>query len=478
MLFVSGAVVMIYELVGTRVVAPYLGASTYVWTSIIGVVLASLSLGYWWGGRWADHHPALYKLAPVFGGAAGLVALTGWLSDWVRSWIGLFGLSLEMSAMVAAVGLFAPAATLLGVVSPYLTRLHVQSLTTVGRQLGTMAAFSTMGSIVGTFLAGFLLIPLLGTEKLLLCIAGVLALLGVVCAVVGRKWLLAAMIVVMVGGIAGLRQLLLASQQVVDVDTAYSRVQITRGTEQHTGRPVVQLATGSDEAQSAMFLDGDDYVFAYTRLMDVFSMVQPAPKKVLILGGAGYTMPRHLLRWESAPAVTVVEIDPGMTELARQHFGLVDDQRLVIKHTDARTFLTQATDQYDVIMIDVFSHGYGIPFHILTKESLSEFHRRLAPDGVIVTNVIGAPQGERDGLVGSVVKTFQTQFNQIELLSVYPEHLTHLQNVIIVATDVPLTTDWLADSIYVPQRLSQLPLGGRVLTDDYAPMEALVRAQW
>jgi hypothetical protein len=81
-------------------------------------------------------------------------------------------------------------------------------------------------------------------------------------------------------------------------------------------------------------------------------------------------------------------------------------------------------------------------------------------------------------LVGSVVKTFQTQFSQVKLLSVYPDHPTYLQNVIIVATDVPLSSEWLADSVYAPQRLSQLPLGGRVLTDDYAPMEALVRAQW
>lgn len=478
LLLCSGAVVMIYELVGTRVVAPYLGASTYVWTSIIGIVLASLSLGYWLGGNWADQEPALYKLAPIFGMAAVLVASTGWISSLVGTLVHLNKLPLEIEASAAAVLLFAPTATLLGFISPYITRLHVQSLATVGKQLGTMAAFSTIGSIVGTFLAGFWLIPFFGTEHLLLIISLLLMLLGLVCAASGQKWHMMLFIFGIVSAIVAIRQVNLSRSSLIDVDTAYSRVRILHTTDLKSGRPVIQLSTGAGEAQSAMYTDGDDYAFAYTKLMDVFQVVQPSPKNVLILGGAGFTMPRHLLNWDSQPAVTVVEIDPGMTKLAKQYFGLTNHPRLTIHHTDARTFFTEINQQYDVILVDVFSHGYGIPFHILTKESLVEIKKHLQPNGVIVVNVIGAPQGERDMLVGSVYQTFRSRFPAVALFSTHPESPTQLQNVVLLATSSDLPLNQLAASEYDTFHLTQPPLGGKVLTDDFAPMEAMVRAQW
>jgi spermidine synthase len=476
-LLISGAVVMMYELVGTRVVAPYLGASTYVWTSIIGVVLASLSLGYWLGGNWADNRPAIYKLAPIFGLASILVACTGWLSMVVGVLVQMNELPLEVEASLAALILFAPTATLLGFISPYITRLQVRSLATMGKRLGAMAAFSTIGSIIGTFLAGFWLIPLFGTEQLLLIIACILMLLGMACAALGRQWRMMIGVLIVASLVVGIRQLDISRTTEIDVDTAYSRVKVEHFSEPSTGRPMVVLKTDAGEAQSAMYLDGDDYVFAYTKLMDVFAVVQPRPKQALILGGAGYTMPRHLVQWESEPTVTVVEIDPDMTELARQHFKLVDHPRLSIKHADARTFLSTSDTQFDVIMIDVFSHGYGIPFHILTKQSLHAFQQRLQPDGVIVANVIGAPQGKHDALVGSIYKTFLTQFPTVLLFSTHPDKPTTLQNVIILATATTITAEQLASSSYAASQLSQPPLGGKILTDDFSPMEAMVRAQ-
>lgn len=467
-----------YELVGTRVVAPYLGASTYVWTSIIGVVLASLSLGYWLGGNWADDRPALHKLAPIFGVAAALVACTGWLSSVAGVLVQMNTLPLEIEASLTALLLFAPTATLLGFISPYVTRLHVQSLATVGKQLGSMAALSTIGSIVGTFLAGFWLIPLLGTEHLLLILSLILMGRGMVCAASGKKWVMMLVICVVVSLLVSLRQITLQRSSLIDVDTAYSRVRIIKTTETATGRPLIQLSTGAGEAQSAMYLDGDEYVFTYTKLMDVFKVVQPAPKQVLILGGAGFTMPKHLLQWHSEPAVTVVEIDAGMTELARQYFGLTDHPRLTVKHTDARTFLAASDQQFDVILVDVFSHGYGIPFHILTKQSLIEFRRHLHPNGVMVVNVIGAPQGAHEELVGSTYQTLQTQFPIVTLFSTHPNSPTDIQNVILVATSADISTDQFLASEYGTFLLTQPPLRGRVLTDDYAPMEAMVRAQW
>jgi len=469
---------MIYELVGTRVVSPYLGASTYIWTSIIGVVLASLSIGYWWGGKWADDRPALGKLAPLFAMAAILVAATGWLSDIAQWSLSLVALPIELKAVLCALFLFAPAATLLGVISPYITRLHLQTMETAGKQIGKMSAFSTLGSIAGTFLAGFVLIPLLGTEHLLQLIAVALAILSVVCFLEDKKEKKLMPLLVVLTGIVLSREAFISASPQIDIDTAYSRVKISEYDEAETGKKVVELSTGLNEAQSAMYLANDEYVFSYTKMMDVFSVVQPDPKSALILGGAGYTVPQHLLKWPSTPQVTVVEIDPGMTALARQYFRLQDDPRLSINHEDARTFLQNSTNTYDVIMVDVFSHAYGIPFHILTEESMQEFRRNLSENGVIVTNVIGAPQGQRDELVGSVVKTFQTQFAHVELFIIHPDKPTAAQNVIVLATNAADGVAQLETSGYKEFWLQQPQLQGRVLTDDYSPMEALARAQW
>jgi spermidine synthase len=198
---------------------------------------------------------------------------------------------------------------------------------------------------------------------------------------------------------------------------------------------------------------------------------------VLILGGAGYTVPQHLLNWPSQPDVTVVEIDPGMTRLAKKYFRLRDHDRLDIKHEDARIFLQDSTEKYDVVMIDVFSNSYGIPFHILTKESMEQLKNRLSDNGVIVTNVIGSPEGKSNRLVGSVVQTFKTQFKEVTLFSTDRSKPDTVQNVIVLATNASLDKNTLHLSAYLENYFPYSSLSGLVLTDDYSPMEAMARAQ-
>ncbi|MCA1638231.1 MAG: fused MFS/spermidine synthase [Acidobacteria bacterium] len=115
--FVCGALVMIYEIIGSRLLSPYIGASTYVWTSLIGVILGALSLGYWLGGKWADRQPDIKILAFVIFLAGGLVSLTILLKDLVLSLIAESSAGLEIKSLLAALLLFAPASVLLGFVT-------------------------------------------------------------------------------------------------------------------------------------------------------------------------------------------------------------------------------------------------------------------------------------------------------------------------------------------------------------------------
>ncbi|MEJ7701701.1 MAG: fused MFS/spermidine synthase [Pyrinomonadaceae bacterium] len=172
--FVCGALVMIYEIIGSRLLSPYIGASTYVWTSLIGVILAALSLGYWLGGKIADRRPEIKILAAVIFFAGGLVSLTIFSKDLILSFIAGSALQLEVKSLIAALLLFAPASVLLGFVTPYAVKLKMSSLADAGKTVGRLYALSTVGSILGTFLAGFFLIPFVGSTRTLYLIAACL----------------------------------------------------------------------------------------------------------------------------------------------------------------------------------------------------------------------------------------------------------------------------------------------------------------
>ena len=178
--FLCGTVVMVYEIIGSRLVSPYIGNSTYIWTSLIGVILGSLSLGYWLGGRLADRKPDIRQLASVIFIAAALISVTTLIKDVFLAAISAAAIMLEIKALIAALVLFAPASIFLGMVTPYAVKLKMLSLAESGRTVGNLYALSTIGSIVGTFAAGFFLVPFVGSVRTLYLIAAVLFAVAVI----------------------------------------------------------------------------------------------------------------------------------------------------------------------------------------------------------------------------------------------------------------------------------------------------------
>jgi predicted membrane-bound spermidine synthase len=163
--FITGAIVMIYEIIGSRILAPYIGTSTYVWTSLIGVILGSLSLGYWLGGRMADRQPNLKLLSAVLFISSTLVTITILLQEIVLFGLAVASIRLELKAVIAALVLFAPASILFGLVTPYAVRLRMIDVQDAGKTVGRLYALSTVGSILGTFAAGFFLLPFVGSVR-------------------------------------------------------------------------------------------------------------------------------------------------------------------------------------------------------------------------------------------------------------------------------------------------------------------------
>lgn len=188
--FLCGALVMSFEILGSRVLAPNFGSSVFVWGSLISVFLAGLSLGYYAGGRIADRNPSTRKLAVIIFVPAALFLTFPFYATHVSDWIFMKDLGIRLSPLLASLMLFFLPSVFLGMVSPYTVKLMICSLHTSGSTVGSLYALSTLGSIVGTLVTSFYLIAMAGVKMLimghgvvLLCLVVPLALMNLRCAV-------------------------------------------------------------------------------------------------------------------------------------------------------------------------------------------------------------------------------------------------------------------------------------------------------
>lgn len=479
--FICGALVMIYEIIGSRLLSPYIGASTYVWTSLIGVILGALSLGYWLGGRWADRQPDIKILAFVILLAGGFVSSTILLSDLILSIIGESSLRLEIKSLLAALLLFAPASVLLGFVTPYAVKLKMTSLDDTGKIVGRLYALSTVGSIFGTFFAGFFLIPFVGSTKTLYLIGACLICLSILLIpfALTRINLMIFILFVIAVGLSELRiYYLYKINDLRDFDTEYSRVQVFQTVDPKTGKKIRALATDPYFIQSGVFLDSDEIVFDYAKFYHLLRHFKPDFKETLMIGGAGYSFPKNYLLKYPQARMDVVEIDPQMTEIARSFFRLEENTRLSITHEDGRIFLNKTeAKKYDAVLMDAFGSLFSVPFQLTTIEAVRQIDRVLKDDGVVIFNLGAAIEGEGSGFLQAELKTYREVFPRVYLFKVNSDYTDkQLQNLIIVAckekNSVALTSnDREISSLLNHLYKKELATDSKILTDDLAPVE-------
>lgn len=477
--FICGSLVMVYEIIGSRIVAPYIGTSTYIWTSLIGVILAALSLGYWIGGRMADRRPDVGVLAAAIFLAGGAVSLTVLVKDVILSAIHAAGGPLELKSLAAAALLFAPASVLLGFVTPYAVKLRTLSLADSGKTVGRLYALSTVGSIAGTFAAGFFLIPFVGSTRTLYLIAGCLFAVSIMLTPLAFTRINFAILTLFIFGVAGSEMMAYYMRTVhnlIDIDTEYSRVQIYETPHPETGRLYRAIATDPFYAQSATYLDDRTPVFEYVRFFKLVDHFKPDNRRVLMIGGAGYTIPREYLSDHPDSQMDVVEIDPQMTRLARQYFGLEDDRRLTVHHEDGRVFLNTApSGEYDAVFIDAFGSLFSIPYQLTTKEAVRHVHRVLKDDGIVIVNIGSALAGDASMFLYAELATYQSAFAGTLLFKVRPERRPEEpQNVVLIARKslVSHPTAQAAEAVLLDRKVTPDPqLAQEPFTDDLAPVE-------
>jgi spermidine synthase len=477
--FICGAVVMILEMVGSRILAPYLGSSIIVWSSLIGIILGSLSFGYWWGGRLADRNPTYRALAFIIFIAAVFTATISFSKTSTLDYLQHYAGSIHLASSLATLILFAPPSILLGMVSPYAVRLKIRDLQEAGRTVGKLYAISSVGSIFGTFLAGFVLIAYFGSTNILFILALVLAVTSLLASLKDRLLKLAGMVLLIAfwAGAQGY-EAQLASLGFHDIDTQYNRIFIYPSVKEQTGRPIRVMATHPKAVQSAMYL-ADPIALAvdYTQYYQLATLFKPDMKRLLMLGGGGYSFPKFALAQYPEVHIDVVEINPEVTALARRFFALRDNPRLSITHQDARSFLNAPGRKYDVILGDTFSSHYSIPFHLSTIEAVQRIHEALVDDGVALVNILASIDGMDGRFLRAELATFKAVFSRVYLFPVADPHDSQRwQNVMLVALKAKSGADFRSNDPILAQLLTHLWTGATAedlppLTDDYAPVD-------
>jgi spermidine synthase len=480
---VTGGAIMIVEILGAKMLAPYVGTSHFVWTAQIAVTLVALAAGYYAGGRLVDQALRLGRIYWAVLAAAVYLGLSGFLVGPVAEWC--LNFNLEIGSLLASGLLFFVPLALLAMVGPFFIRMLTENVANVGGNVGRLTATSTLGSVAGTVLIGYVLIPHL-PNSVTLCVTAC-ALMAVAAgyfAQWGRRQAPpAAVVAVVLFGVA-LGGLGVARDRPINTDTWREMYRANS----NFGRLQVLAASNSTHQLYLYlddFLDQDTYdpvakksVAAFTYMLhDLARGYNTNIHDVLCLGlGVGIVPMRFA---QEGARVDAVEINPAVLPLAEKFFDF-DPKRVHVTIDDARHFLNRAAPrQYDAIILDAFV-GDSSPSHLFSREAFTAMRRVLKPGGVLVINCFGDLDAGKDFFATSMNRTLRAEFKSV---------VTHgtgvgLANMYFVASDSPDlklrempplsdVVEFCRDEVEHARAITLTPdpARGMVLTDDYNPVE-------
>lgn len=403
---------MALEITGSRVLAVHFGSSIYVWGAIIAVFLAALSGGYYIGGMVADRKPSFVLLNVLIFVAGIWLLLIPLYANWVCVVILSRNLGERTGPLLATLILFGGPSVLLGMVSPFGVRLAAQSLENLGLVSGKLYALSTVGSIVGTLVSAFVLIPSVGVKSLLQVLGVCLiVLLPIVLPRSGR--LVSSVFVVSVTGLLLIFNAYAPAQRRANRNVIYE-----------TSSAYHQILVVDDSTQNARFLQFNNYIesgielsppyetrVGYTDSFHLARIFKPDLRRVLIIGGGGGVAARKFVSDDPSVTVDLVEIDPKVADVTFKYFFLEESSRLKVYVEDGRRFVRSKSAYYDLVILDAFTVGGQIPFHLTTREFMQEVENALLPGGVVVANLNGSLESRRSEVVRSEYKTITTVFD-------------------------------------------------------------------
>jgi len=499
--FVTGAIVMSFEMLGSRYLAPSFGAGIYTWASLISTVLAALCVGYFIGGYVADRHPSPNLLAATVAIGSVYLLLLPAFSDHVLGFFAWQIDDIKLGSLAAAMAIMMFPVTFLGMYSPFAIRLLMRSRQSAGSVSGTVYGISTAGSILGTLATTFFLIPLIGTRAITFAL-GILGLIGsaLIIAPAWSRWRRRAQLGAFAALLAAqaamfspvraeevfdpqVRAAMLARKngRIAHIESVYNDIFVVK--DANVLRMTFQWKGWYFQQSEVNLADPDDLPMLYARAMSIAAIHPPEIKRVLVLGLGAGSIPVYLSRFLPDAQIDAVELDPGVIDVAKKYFGLRETERFRLIEGDGRVYLNRHSEPYDLIYVDAFTGSY-IPFHLMTKEFYQLVRNRLAPHGVAAFNFLPTVD-----LFDSNVRTVRLAFDNLDFFH-SGDRVQAFSNVLVfgrldaVTQDEMLRRAAAAQARYkfrfdvsqlVTERRIEAPkaLKGQVLTDDFAPADVL-----
>jgi spermidine synthase len=521
--FIASFCTLVIELVAGRIMAPYVGVSLYTWTSIIGVVLAGISIGAYLGGRIADRYPRSSTLGWLLFlsglGAFSISPLTNLIGG------AQFQTTLMTRILLITTIIFFVPSCLLGMISPVVVKLTLNNLEKTGNVVGKIYAFSTLGSILGTFATGFYLISWMGTRYILLTMGIILILSALIFGGFFRSkktlvlfflFLFLSALLPFVGlhvyATADPEEFSFPLSPIESIKTFYGyafkppleeETYFFKESNYYTIKLKKSIKGSSGNSLESLVLD--HLVHSYTDLKDPLYleyeyirmyeeiMRWQAKKrkslKTLFLGGGGYTFPRFIGAKYPRAEIHVVEIDPEITRVAEKYLGVSENTKIRSFNEDGRWFVMNCKEKgtYDFIFGDAFN-DLSIPYHLTTKEFAMQLKSLLKPDGLLLANVIDS--FKKGAFMPSYIRTLEEVFGKgnVQLLTLTSDY-DHIgiSTCVVVTSPQRLDMDDFVRAVKVrggemtshimPQDRLQEFLKERysvILTDDYVPVDNLI----
>jgi len=494
---------MVLELVAGRLIARHLGESLYTWTSVIGVVLAGITIGNYLGGRIADRFNARKTLAVLFGVCSLACVIVVVLNNLVTEWIFLWKLSWPLRVFSHVCLVFLLPSILLGAISPVVAKMALDQGLPTGRTVGDIYAWGAAGSITGTLLSGFCLITVFGTINIIWAIAIILMVVGIL--FWKRQWVLYFGLLLISGALvlgagpweqARKTGILLAlrkerkSNILYEDETQYCYVVVRQLSKDPDIREFVQDKLKHSET---VMDDPNDLRYLFTKIFAGIIHHFSKDKRqfsTMNIGGGGYVLPQYIERYWPNSRNDVVEIDPGVTEAAMHAFGLKRDTRINTIAMDARNYVDglvakkHSGDEvvtYDFICEDAFN-DYSVPYQLTTKEFHDNIFEILSDNGIYMANLVDIYES---GLfLGAYISTLEKTFPYVYVATnmIPPKYIR--RTFLIVASkhefDLPTVMAeydnnlelWYlteTDINHLKNKTHEI-----VLTDDYAPVENML----
>lgn len=485
-IFIVEAICMTLELIASRVLSPYFGNSNIVWTSVIGIILLSSSLGNYIGGIIADKKDEKRSLKIVFLLASIWILCIPILQQSILELFATIITDIKIGAIISTIVLFFLPNLLLGFIIPIILKIKLENIEIVGKTSGRIYAISTIGGIFGTFLSGFFLIPNFGSVQILFVLSIILVLLSLFMDFKLDKITILYLVIILLintsmfchysnNNIEASEQVLNGKENVIaSFDTQYGRVLIYNTYSKKEPIRVLNIDSGYE---SATFTDEkkiNELVFEYTEYYNLMFKSKKNIDNVLLIGGAGYSYPKYYISHFENKNMDVVEIDGDITEIARKYFyldklikdyNIEENHRLNLINEDGRTYLNNNTKKYDAILNDAFS-GKSPAKTLTTLETIKKIKESLNEDGLYLSNVISSLDGEKSKFIKAEVNTLRKVFKNVYIIPcIKSRDKNESQNIMVISTDQDID---FSDTYNLEIDKDEI-----ILTDNYCPIDNL-----